>query len=131
MSNAKIENLLNLALDANNNEREKSGNLGVGYIPASNTWEVIIRYVRNGLEQVKDLLLMYGYETLISNITVLSNSYAVLILPEVLVGVATELFIWNNQRDSFLPQIRQKESLVLRFCSKPGPRRRERCRRTC
>ncbi len=91
MSNAKIENLLNLALDANNNEREKSGNLGVGYIPASNTWEVIIRYVRNGLEQVKDLLLMYGYETLISNITVLSNSYAVLILPEVLVGVAAEM----------------------------------------
>ena len=91
MSNAKIENLLNLALDANNSEREKSGNLGVGYIPASNTWEVIIRYVRNGLEQVKDLLLMYGYETLISNITVLSNSYAVLILPEVLVGVAAEM----------------------------------------
>ena len=91
MSNAKIENLLNLALDANNNEREKSGNLGVGYIPASNTWEVIIRYVRNGLEQVNDLLLMYGYETLISNITVLSYSYAVLILPEVLVGVAAEM----------------------------------------
>lgn len=91
MSNAKIENLLNLALDANNSEREKSGNLGVGYISASNTWEVIIRYVRNGLEQVKDLLLMYGYETLISNITVLSNSYAVLILPEVLVGVAAEM----------------------------------------
>ena len=47
--------------------------------------------MRNGLEQVKDLLLMYGYETLISNITVLSNSYAVLILPEVLVGVAAEM----------------------------------------
>ena len=54
MSNAKIENLLNLALDANMNEREKSLNLGVGYFPATQTWEVIIRFVRNGLEQVQD-----------------------------------------------------------------------------
>ena len=91
MSNAKIENLLNLALDANMNEREKSLNLGVGYFPATQTWEVIIRFVRNGLEQVQDLLRMYGYEKLISNITVLSNSYAVLILPEQLVSVVAEL----------------------------------------
>lgn len=91
MNNAKIENLLNLALDANMNEREKSANLGVGYFPETQTWEVIIRYVRNGLDQVRDLLRMYGYENLILGITVLSNSYAVLILPETLVGVAAEL----------------------------------------
>lgn len=91
MNNAKIENLLNLALDANMNEREKSANLGVGYFPETQTWEVIIRYVRNGLEQVQDLLRMYGYENLISKITVLSNSYAILILPEQLVCVAAEL----------------------------------------
>lgn len=91
MNNAKIENLLNLALDANMNEREKSANLGVGYFPETQTWEVIIRYVRNGLDQVQELLRMYGYENLISKITILSNSYAVLILPEPLVSVAAEL----------------------------------------
>ena len=52
MSNAKIENLLNLALDARPAEREKSLNLGIGYSVSEQTWEVIVRFVRNGLEQV-------------------------------------------------------------------------------
>ena len=43
MSNAKMENLLNLALDASRMEREKSINLGVGYSPEAQTWEVIVR----------------------------------------------------------------------------------------
>ena len=29
---------------------EKSINLGVGYSPEAQTWEVIVRYVRNGLD---------------------------------------------------------------------------------
>lgn len=87
MSNAKIENLLNLALDANTSEREKSLNLGTGYFPVGQTWEVIVRYVRDGIVQVEELLRNSGYEMLISSITILSNSYAILQLPEALVDI--------------------------------------------
>ena len=42
MSNEKMENLLNLALDATEREREKSLDLDTGYDRAERTWEVIV-----------------------------------------------------------------------------------------
>ena len=39
----KIENILNLALDATREEREKSLNLDVGYDVADDSWEVIVK----------------------------------------------------------------------------------------
>lgn len=91
MSNAKIENLLNLALDADWNEREKSANLGVGYSREDQTWEVIVRYVRDGLDQIKELLSLHGFASMIPYVTVLDNSYAILILPESLINLAAAL----------------------------------------
>ena len=44
MTSQKIENVLNLALDATQEERLRSGNLEVGYDEADNTWDVIILY---------------------------------------------------------------------------------------
>lgn len=44
MTDQNIENLLNLALDATENEREKSLNLDVGYFPIEQEWEVIVKY---------------------------------------------------------------------------------------
>ena len=44
MDNPKFENLLNLALDATVSEREKSIQLGVGYEPEENSWELIVKY---------------------------------------------------------------------------------------
>lgn len=44
MADQKIENLLNLALSASEEEREKSLELDVGYYPVARTWEVIIKY---------------------------------------------------------------------------------------
>lgn len=40
----KIENILNLALDATREEREKSLNLDVGYDVADDSWEVIVNF---------------------------------------------------------------------------------------
>ena len=40
----KIENLLNLALEASDAEREKSLNLNQGYDRETKTWELIVRY---------------------------------------------------------------------------------------
>ena len=91
MSNAKIENLLNLALDANPAEREKSLNLGVGYSAKEQTWEVIVRFIRNGIGQVEKLLAEQGYDMLIREIVQLSNSYATLTLPDSLVDIVAGL----------------------------------------
>lgn len=44
MDDQKIENLLNLAVDATEEEREKSEALEVGYDPELRTWQVIVRY---------------------------------------------------------------------------------------
>lgn len=44
MENQKLEDILNLALSATPQEREKSRNLNVGYEPIENTWELIVKY---------------------------------------------------------------------------------------
>ncbi len=71
----KIENLLNLALEATPEEREKSLSLNVGFEPETKRWEVIVKYTgdisRLRSEQVR--------------ITELSNEYAIINLPEELI----------------------------------------------
>ena len=44
MNSSKRENLLNLALDATEEERLQSLNLNVGYQEETDTWEVIVKY---------------------------------------------------------------------------------------
>ena len=44
MADQKIENLLELSLDVDENTREKSENLQVGYDRENKKWEVILRY---------------------------------------------------------------------------------------
>lgn len=44
MASPKFENLLNLALDATDRELEKSEQLGVGFIPEEDSWELIVKY---------------------------------------------------------------------------------------
>lgn len=81
MPNAKLENILNLALETRQTEREKSINLNVGYEESSNSWEVIVKY--NGelsrLEQSGIIV-----ERLIAG-------YAILTVPEPLLDSLAEL----------------------------------------
>ncbi|MCU6766578.1 MAG: S8 family peptidase [Blautia sp.] len=70
MPDQKIDNLLNLAMDATPQERRKSGNLNVGYDPTTRLWDVIIKYsgpesglAGNGI-QVVPLLGGYAVVTL-------------------------------------------------------------------
>ena len=91
MHNAKIENLFNLALDATPAEREQSLNLGTGYFPPEQSWEVIVRFVGNGLQQVAGLLVMQGYAAYVFKITELDNSYAILRLPESMIEAVADL----------------------------------------
>lgn len=74
MNSAKIENLLNLALDISEQERMRSPELSVGFESASNTWEVIVRYFGE----------LRSLQTLFPDwqITELLNEYAIIRLPE-------------------------------------------------
>lgn len=74
MNSQKKENILNLALDATEEERDKSPALNVGYDREDKRWEIIVKY--NGdLEQIADSLPD-------AEIFVLSGGYAVIRVPE-------------------------------------------------
>lgn len=72
MTNQNVENLLNLALDASEEEREKSLNLDVGYNPIDREWEVIVKY-SGSLEEVRQFALQ---------VVELKNEYAILTVRE-------------------------------------------------
>lgn len=61
----KRENLLNLALDSTEEEREKSGILNVGVDEVTNRWEVIVKYhgdlQRIANEEIDVEILLAGY----------------------------------------------------------------------
>lgn len=44
MPDQKLDNLLNLAMDATPQERAKSENLNVGYDSTTRLWDVIVKY---------------------------------------------------------------------------------------
>mgnify|MGYP000697766573 FL=1 len=54
MTSQKLENLLNLALNSAEDEREKSLNLNVGYDPLDREWDLIIKYSVN-LDRVRKI----------------------------------------------------------------------------
>lgn len=55
MNNEKLDNQLNLALSADQREREKTLDLDVGYNPAENTWELIVKY-SGSLDRIREEL---------------------------------------------------------------------------
>lgn len=91
MSNEKIENLLNLALDATEQEREKSLDLDTGYDKEERTWEVIVKFGETE-ESLKRLLAQnFPKEYDRIKITNLRNEYAILLLPEHIVELVAAL----------------------------------------
>lgn len=82
MADQKLENLLNISLQATKEEREKSEELGIGYDPEQNAWELIVRYTGS----LDGLRIRYPQ----IRIRELLNQYAVLIVPETLVDVVSQ-----------------------------------------
>ena len=63
MNDQKLENLLNLALDATDAEREKSLNMNFGYDRQNRIWELIVRYhghLSRVRERTKEIILLSG-----------------------------------------------------------------------
>ena len=72
MNNQKLENLLNLALDADENERERSEILDVGYDPIEKEWELIVKY-SGDIDMIRPLVV---------DMTVLLNEYMIVTFRE-------------------------------------------------
>ena len=63
MNDQKLENLLNLALDATDAERDKSLNMNFGYDRQNRIWELIVRYhgdLSGVGERTKEIILLSG-----------------------------------------------------------------------
>ncbi|MFI3177157.1 MAG: S8 family peptidase [Eubacteriales bacterium] len=73
MYNEKIENLLNLSLNATEGEREKSEILTVGYEPETKRWELIVKYhgtlwnLGDSTMEIEYLLCGYAIVTLLES----------------------------------------------------------------
>ncbi|MBQ2115873.1 MAG: hypothetical protein II193_04715 [Lachnospiraceae bacterium] len=72
MYSQKFENLLNLALNATEEERMRSETLGSGYSPSSRNWELIVKYHGN-LEKL---------ESDVIHVEPLINGYAIVTVRE-------------------------------------------------
>lgn len=74
MDNEKIENLLNLALNASPEERRRSPALQTGYLEEQKKWEVIVKFTGSLKEVLEKYPGVKGEELL--------NSYGILTVPE-------------------------------------------------
>lgn len=73
MNSGKLDNQLNLALDINEEEREETIDLDVGFDAESNTWELIVKYNGN-LQPIEEELGI--------SIVELMNQYAVITIKQ-------------------------------------------------
>ena len=80
MADQKLENLLNLALDATEEERDKSLELNVGYNPIEREWDLIIKY-SGSLDCVRKL----G-----AQVVELQNEFAIVTIREGLIDVMSD-----------------------------------------
>ena len=85
MDNQKIENQLNLAIDATPVEREKSMNLEVGFDWATATWQVIVKFYGTETELREVFFGAFPNQSESIKIQDLIGKYAILEIPESLV----------------------------------------------
>ena len=76
----KLENILNLALETPETEREQTESLNVGYSTENRSWELIVKY-HGSLERLREQNIVV--EELIAG-------YAILTVPENLINVVSQ-----------------------------------------
>lgn len=118
MENQKRENLLNLALSATEEEREKSESLEVGFDERDKTWELIVRH--NG--RLTDL--ENEFSALGIRVRSLINNYAIMRVPEGQMDRVTELtqieYIEKPKRLFFAVNGARAASCLLPVQPSPG-----------
>lgn len=81
MNNQKLENMLNLAIKATEQEREKSLELDVGYDPIDREWDLIVKY-SGDLERVRELP---------AKVVEMQNQFAIVTIQESLIEALADL----------------------------------------
>ena len=108
MNDPKLENLLNLALDATEREREKSLDLNVGYLPEERSWELIVRYAGD-LDEVRELYPDVSIRELL-------RGFAIMIVPESQIDALTYLpqiiYVEKPKRLNFVVNIGRSVSCI-------------------
>ena len=80
MADQKLENILNLALDATEEERQKSLELDVGYDAIEREWDLIVKY-SGSLEEIRNLGIQ---------VVELQNEFAIVTIKESLIERLSE-----------------------------------------
>ena len=104
MPDQKLDNLLNLALDATEEEREKSRNLNVGYEKQTRKWEIIVKYSEMG-DSVEALLGGSGI-----SVVPLLGGYAIVTLPESMLEEYS-----RRPQIEFIEDVYKRQVMVLGF----------------
>lgn len=116
----KLENLLNLALDATSEELQKSDELKAGYDPADKVWELIIKY-QGSLEEVREQIPG-------ARVIPLLRGYAILYVAEQYVDriaeLETVLYVEKPKRLYFALDRAVREACITSFWSQ-GERRNQ------
>lgn len=121
MNNEKLENLLNLALDATSEEREKSLELNVGYDNISRNWEVIAK-ASGGFDTLLELFPQITVRPLL-------NGYGILTVPANLLDSLSERpeieYIEKPKRLFFTVNTSRSASCItpLQTTQQPNPER--------
>ena len=106
MADQKLENVLNLALDATEEERQKSLELDVGYDAIMREWDLIVRY-SGSLDEIREL----G-----AGVVELQNEYAIITIREDLIDRLTEFpqieFIEKPKRLFFAVENEKRASCI-------------------
>ncbi len=80
MADQKLENVLNLAIDATEEERDKSLELNVGYNPIDREWDLIVKY-SGSLDCVR---------TLGAQVVEMQNEFAIITIRESLIAAMSD-----------------------------------------
>ena len=106
MADQKLENVLNLALDATEEERQKSLELDVGYDAILREWDLIVRY-SGSLDELREL----G-----AGVVELQNEYAIVTIREDLIARLTEFpqieFVEKPKRLFFAVESEKRTSCI-------------------
>lgn len=106
MADQKLENILNLALDASEEERDKSLELNVGYNPIEREWDLIVKY-SGSLDCVRGL----G-----AQVVEMQNEFAIVTIRESLIGAMSDCpsvdFVEKPKRLFFEVEIGKQASCI-------------------
>ena len=112
--NQKIENELNLSLELDNAERNKTENLNIGYDAGNNEWELIIKYTGDVSEEV---------EALGGSIKELLGGYGIVTIPETsirrLANLNNVLLVEKANRLIYETEYSKLESCITKYQRPP------------